>query len=78
MIVNLDAHHRQSGHVHLDLGALGLGADEAFQAHDLIGESRFLWRGAANFVSLDPDAMPAHVLKIRRRIRTEQDFEYFT
>jgi len=28
-------------------------------------------------VALDPGALPAHVFRVRRRIRTEHDFDYF-
>jgi starch synthase (maltosyl-transferring) len=45
--------------------------------HDLIGEGRFLWRGAHNYVQLDPASAPAHVFRLRRQLRTERDFDYF-
>jgi starch synthase (maltosyl-transferring) len=76
-VVNLDPHHPQSGWVDLDLAALGLDAEQPFQAHDLLSGARFLWRGARNFVLLDPEKGPAHVLQARRRVRTERDFDYF-
>jgi starch synthase (maltosyl-transferring) len=28
-------------------------------------------------VALDPRHSPAHILRIRRRVRTERDFDYF-
>jgi len=34
-------------------------------------------RGRRNYVMLDPARMPAHVLKLRRYLRTEHDFDYF-
>ena len=76
-MVNLDPHAPQTGWTGLDLDALGLGGDEAFQAHDLLGGARFAWRGPRNFVHLDPHGLPAHVFAIRRRVRTERDFDYF-
>jgi starch synthase (maltosyl-transferring) len=45
--------------------------------HDLITDARYLWQGARNYVSLDPQRVPAHVLRLRRRLRREQDFDYF-
>jgi starch synthase (maltosyl-transferring) len=39
--------------------------------------SRYLWRGPSNFVELDPHTMPAHILLVRRRVRTERDFDYY-
>ncbi|HTW39161.1 MAG TPA: alpha-1,4-glucan--maltose-1-phosphate maltosyltransferase [Steroidobacteraceae bacterium] len=76
-VVNLDPHHAQSGWLELDLAALGIEAGESFQAHDLLSGARFLWPSARNFVLLDPERGPAHVLRLRRRVRTERDFDYF-
>jgi starch synthase (maltosyl-transferring) len=77
VVVNLDAFHRQTGWVHLDLDSLGLDANHAFQAHDLLGEGRYLWQGSRNYVELSPESLPAHILRVRRRIRTERDFDYY-
>jgi len=77
VVVNLDAFHRQTGWVQLDLDSLGLDANHAFQAHDLLGEGRYLWQGSRNYVELTPESLPAHILLVRRRIRTERDFDYY-
>jgi len=77
-IVNLDPHHLQAGWVDLDLPALGVGTQEGFQVHDLLSGARYLWQGARNYVQLDPASTPAHVFRVRRRLRTERDFDYFT
>ena len=45
--------------------------------HDLLSDARYLWHGARNFVRLDPKESPAHVFRLRRRVRTERDFDYF-
>jgi starch synthase (maltosyl-transferring) len=76
--VNLDPHHVQASWVHLDLDALGLERDQAFQVHDLLTGARYLWHGSRNFVQLDPHQVPAHVFRVRRRVRSERDFDYFT
>jgi starch synthase (maltosyl-transferring) len=76
-IVNLDPHHLQTGWLELDLANLGLPADKSFQAHDLLSGARFLWKGARNYVALDPAHTPAHIFRIRRKVRTERDFDYF-
>ncbi len=75
--VNLDPRHRQSGWLTLDLEAFGLAPDRSFQVHDLLSDARFLWHGPRNYVELDPQSLPAHVFRIRRRVRTEHDFDYF-
>jgi len=75
--VNLDPHHVQSGWVKIPADSLQLEAAESYQAHDLLSGARFLWHGAKNYVSLDPQIAPAHILRLRRRVRREQDFDYF-
>ena len=77
VVVNLDPHHVQSGHVTLPLAALGIDPAASYQMDDLLGGARFLWQGERNYVSLDPRALPAHVFRIRRRLRSEQDFDYY-
>jgi starch synthase (maltosyl-transferring) len=77
VVVNVDPHHAQTGWLQLDLETLGLPASGTFQVHDLLSGQRFLWQGPRNFVSLDPSRAPAHIFRIRRRIRSERDFDYF-
>jgi starch synthase (maltosyl-transferring) len=77
VIVNLDPFHRQTGWVNLDLAALGLDASHDFQANDLLGEGRYLWRGSSSYVELVPESLPAHIFSIRRWVRTERDFDYY-
>jgi starch synthase (maltosyl-transferring) len=77
VVVNLDPHHTQAGWVTLDPTALGIEGERAFQVHDVLTGARFLWSGARNFVQLDPARAPAHLFRLRRRVRTEQDFDYF-
>jgi len=76
-VVNLDAYNTQSGWIELDLSTLDIEGDQTFQVHDLLSELRYQWRGRRNYVMLDPHRMPAHVFRLRRRIRSEQDFDYF-
>ncbi|HZF49246.1 MAG TPA: alpha-1,4-glucan--maltose-1-phosphate maltosyltransferase [Polyangiaceae bacterium] len=77
VVVNLDAHHTHSAWIDLDLAELGLKPDEGFQVHDLLSEARFIWRGGRAYVELDPNVIPAHIFRLRRFVRTEQDFEYY-
>ena len=64
-VVNLDPHHRQSGWVELPLEELGLNPKQPFQAHDLLTDARYLWRGPRNYVELNPHSVPAHILRLR-------------
>lgn len=63
-IVSVNAHWQIAGMVHLDLGALGLHHDQTYQVRDLMHGSVFLWHGASNFVSLDPNAVSLHIFQI--------------
>lgn len=76
-VVNLDPHNTQSGWLELDASALGLEHGQSFQMHDLLSDQRFLWQGMRNFVMLDPGSAPAHIFRLRRHVRSEQDFDYF-
>ena len=76
-VINLDPQHTQSGWVELDQKALGIEPGEAYQLHDLVSGSHFLWHGERNFVSLDPQRSPVHVMELRSRMKRENDFDYF-
>jgi starch synthase (maltosyl-transferring) len=76
-VVNLDPHNAQTGWIEMDLAGFGLAADQAYQMHDLITGSHFLWNGARNYVALDPHVCPAHVMKLLPRLQREQDFPNF-
>lgn len=76
-VVNLDPVYVQSGWLELELESLGIDPRADYQVHDLLSDQRYLWRGPRNYVSLDPQRMPAHVLRLRHRLRSEHDFDYF-
>ena len=77
VVANLDPHHTQSGWVRMPLAELGLKPDDPYQVHDLITDARFLWHSESNFVQLDPRVAAAHILRLRKRVKTEWDFDYF-
>ena len=77
VVVNLDVAHVQAGWVILDLAALGVEEGAPYQVEDALSGSRFLWQGPRNFVQLAPGEMPGHILRLRRRVRTERDFDYY-
>ena len=76
-VVNLDPHQPQSGWIDLDVGALKFDSDQPYQVHDLLSDQRYIWRGRYNYVLLDPQRAPAHVFRLRRRVRSERDFDYY-
>ena len=76
-VVNLDPHHKHSGWLELPLTEMNLDAHQPFQMHDLVSGARYLWQGPRNYLELDPQIIPAHIFRLRRKVRTEQDFDYF-
>jgi starch synthase (maltosyl-transferring) len=77
VVVNLSPHYTHAGWVELDLDALGLARERAYQVHDLLSNARYLWHGPRNYVELNPHTVPASIFRLRRRIRTERDFDYY-
>ena len=77
IVINLDPDHLQSGFVTLPLADLKIEPTAAFQAHDLLTGARYMWRGPRNYVELNPAVIPAHIFRVRHRVRLERDFEYF-
>ncbi len=75
--VSLDPNHRQSGWVKLPLEDLRLEEEHPYQVHDLLSDARYLWHGRRNYIELNPHLVPAHIFQIKRRVRSEQDFEYY-
>jgi starch synthase (maltosyl-transferring) len=75
--VNLDPHHVQAGWLEVPLEEFHIEEKEVYQVHELLFDNRFLWQGRKNYVRLDPGESPAHVFLLRRRLRTERDFDYF-
>lgn len=75
--VNLDPHHVQEGWLEVPLEEFSIAENEVFQVHELLFDNRFLWQGRRNYVRLDPAESPAQIFLLRRRLRTERDFDYF-
>jgi starch synthase (maltosyl-transferring) len=77
IVVNLDPVHVQSGMVDLPLDALGLDPGHPYEVDDLLTGSRYVWNGPRNYVELNPDVLPAHILRIARNVRREHDYDYY-
>lgn len=75
--VNLDPHNVQEGWLEVPVNKLNIAENEVYQVHELIFDNRYLWQGRRNYVRLDPASSPAHIFLLRRRLRTERDFDYF-
>ncbi|HKE97616.1 MAG TPA: alpha-1,4-glucan--maltose-1-phosphate maltosyltransferase [Actinomycetes bacterium] len=67
VVVNLDPHWVQEATVHLWMPALGLDWSASYQVTDELTGAVYDWRGASNYVRLDPRGEPAHVFSVRPR-----------
>jgi starch synthase (maltosyl-transferring) len=81
VVANMDVHHAQGGWVDLELPqperAGVIASEQPVQLHDLLSDARYFSQGRRLFVQLDPGSAPAHIFRLRRRARTEHDFDYF-
>jgi starch synthase (maltosyl-transferring) len=77
VVINLDTDRVQSGFVELPLDKLKIDEYAPYQAHDLLTGARYRWQGRRNYVELNPYSVPAHIICLRRHLRTENDFEYY-
>jgi len=77
VVVNLDPDYAQSGWLTLPIEKFSVDPHHSYQVHDLLTGARYLWQGERNFVRLDPRHTPAAIFRLRRRLRSERDFEYF-
>ncbi|UCD35843.1 MAG: alpha-1,4-glucan--maltose-1-phosphate maltosyltransferase [Nitrospiraceae bacterium] len=75
--VNLDPYHTQSGWVTIPIRELGVDPGQPYLVHDLLSDSKFIWHGERNFIELNPHVVPAHIFRVRKRLKREMDFDYF-
>jgi starch synthase (maltosyl-transferring) len=57
--------HTQDGWVEVPIGELGLPPDTPYIVEDLLDSATYTWRGAWNYVRLEPGERMAHVFVIR-------------
>jgi starch synthase (maltosyl-transferring) len=77
VVLSLHPNQQQWGSLTLPLNELGLDAEHPFQAHELLTDARYIWHGSKNMVGIDPASIPAQIFRVRKRLRTEREFEYF-
>jgi len=64
VVVNLDPFNMQHGNIKLPLTTWKLPLDLAVEAHDLLSDETYFWRGEWNYVRLDPQLRSAHILSL--------------
>ena len=65
VIVNLDPSRAQETVVTVPLAELGLDPDIPYVVEDLLTGARYSWRGARNYVRLDPNLQPGHIFRLQ-------------
>jgi starch synthase (maltosyl-transferring) len=65
--------------IRLPLEELGIpGGDHvSYTVDDLLNGESYIWTGRTNYVELDPNRTPAHILRLHSSVRTEQDFDTY-
>ncbi len=66
VVANTTPAFLQHGWLELPIAALGIAPHESYVVEDLLDESSYVWRGASNYVRLDPAERMAHVFVVRR------------
>jgi starch synthase (maltosyl-transferring) len=64
--VNVDPFNTQSAWLEIPVEQLGLPVDQTYTAEDLLSGEKHRWFGHTNWVRLDPQQQPAHVLRLTR------------
>jgi starch synthase (maltosyl-transferring) len=66
VVVNTDPHHVQESMIHVPIHDLGIDDQQPYAVRDLLTGARFTWRGARNYVRLDPAVEPGHLFVVER------------
>ena len=66
VIVNLDPVKPHHTTVEVPIAEMGIGVDESYVVEDLVTGARYTWRGARNYVRLDPAQQPGHLFRVSR------------
>lgn len=64
VVVNLDQAGTRDGWLRFPLELFGLSHDHSFIVEDLLIGSRYEWKGEWNYVSVNPQTMPAHIFRV--------------
>jgi starch synthase (maltosyl-transferring) len=77
VVVNLSPYHVHSGWLELDLACLGVEPDRPFQVQDLLTNAHYLWQGRRNYIEINPNSAPAHIFRVKGKVHSERDFDYY-
>ncbi len=66
VVVNLDPYQVREDMISLPLWKFGVDEGQNYIVHDLLMNRKYSWRGATNYVRLDPQVNPAHIFLIKK------------
>jgi starch synthase (maltosyl-transferring) len=66
VVVNLDPHAMHESMIDVPIDELGIAPGEPYEMSDLLTGARYTWRGARNYVRLDPAERVGHLFRIAR------------
>jgi starch synthase (maltosyl-transferring) len=64
-VVNLDPSQMQHGYLQMPIADWGFASTDTIEVQDLLSAERYYWRGAWNYVRLEPGSRVAHVLHVQ-------------
>jgi starch synthase (maltosyl-transferring) len=64
--VNLDPFQPHETTIHVPLREFGIGPEEKYLVHEMIGDTKYLWQGESQHIRLDPAIEPAAIYVINR------------
>ncbi len=67
VVVNLDPHRKNNSLIDVPIDQFVEMEDATYEVHDLLRAALYTWSGRRNYVELDPEIQPAHILRVRRR-----------
>jgi starch synthase (maltosyl-transferring) len=63
--------------VTVPIDEFGIDPDQPYLVHDLLSQDKYIWHGERNYVELNPHVTPAHIFRLRKKLKRETDFDYF-
>jgi starch synthase (maltosyl-transferring) len=75
--INIDPYHKQAGTINLPLEKFGMDETNLYMLNDLLSNDKYIRQGRRIYIELDPNIMPAHIFKLHKLLKHENDFDYF-
>jgi starch synthase (maltosyl-transferring) len=77
VVVNMDPYTTHEARLSMPIEEFGIGEHETYQLHELLQDYRHQVVGSDYWIRLDPQQAPAAIFALRKRVRRENDFDYF-